>query len=262
MSLVYIASKLFTYFVLPPGIFILLFILMAFYVKKFKKIFLFFGLCFYLLSNTFVANLLLEPLEKPYNKVFDKNTKADAVVVLGGGNIIPSANLPLASGANKRALYGLMLAKSQNLPLLFSGGGLIRKYSEANSFVKTMQELQKGLSINLKFSQKIQRGKFVILTEDRSLDTFQNAKFTKDKFADIGIKNPTIFLVTSAYHMRRAKELYEYFGFRVIPTATDFKIDYKSKGIFGYLPDIGAFNRSYIALHEYAGLLSLMFRLK
>ncbi|MFK5881773.1 MAG: YdcF family protein [Sulfurospirillum sp.] len=260
MSTVYIVSKLFTYLILPPGIFILLFFLAAFYAKKFKRFFIFCAFCFYLLSNTIVANFLLQPLEKPYEKGFSKDVQANGVVVLGGGNIIGSKNLSLTSDAYKRVMYGLMIAKSQNLPLVFSGGGLGNQESESASFLRCLREMKKNLAFDFTFSKKIEKRKFSILVEDKSIDSFQNAKFTKAKFSKMGIKNPIVYLVTSAYHMRRAVELYRHFGFKVIPSATDFKISKKETIFWDYFPQMDAFYHSYEALHEYAGLLSLKLR--
>ncbi len=260
MSVIFIVSKLFTFLVLPPGIFILIFFIMVFYAKKFKTVFIFFALGFYLLSNIYVANFLLRPLEQPYNKAFDSKIKADAVVVLGGGNASGSANLPLNADPSKRALYGLMIAKSQNIPLIFSGGALKGDESEASSFIKSMKEISKYLGVDMEFSPKLQMNRFVISTENRSIDTYQNAKFTKERFEEAGIQNPAIYLTTSAYHMKRAVQLYRHFGFKVIPCATDFKIGKRQKSIWDYFPKMGAFYKSYLALHEYAGLLSLKLR--
>jgi uncharacterized SAM-binding protein YcdF (DUF218 family) len=260
MGIIYIISKFFTFLLLPPGIFIILFFVAAFYAKKYKAVFVFFALCFYLLSNTLVSNFLLEPLEKPYNKIFTKNTQADAVIILGGGNVQGSANLPLTSSAYKRAIYGLFVAKTQSLPLLFSGGGFVGQESEASSFLKSMYEIDNYLAIKLPFSKKLEIGKFSILTEDKSLNTFQNAKFTKAKFDKIGIKKPMIYLVTSAFHMTRAKLLYEHFGFKVIPSATDFKVNHRNMVFWDLFPHMYAFEDSFLALHEYAGLFSLKLR--
>ncbi len=260
MSLIYIVSKLFTYLVLPPGIFIILFFFAAFYVKKFKSIFIFFALTFYLLSNSYVSDFLLSPLETPYNKKIEQSKKALAVIVLAGGSIVGSTNIPMANDAYKRAMWGIMLAKSKNLPLLFSGAGLYKKYTQADAFVESMKELEKNLGISIVLSKDIILNKFSLSTENRSLSTYQNAKFSKESFDKLGIKNPTIYLVTSAYHMKRSALLYKYFGFNVIPAATDFKISHKPKSFWDFLPNIGALNRSYIALHEYVGILSLKLR--
>ena len=260
MSLFYIISKLFTFLILPPGIFILVLFFAAFYAKKFKAVFLFFALCFYLLSNTFVANFLLKPLEQSYNKPLKIQKNVNAVIVLGGGNIIGSANLPLTNDAYKRAIFGIMIGKSQNLPVLFSGGGLSKKHRESDAFLTCAKELEKPFGIDIKISKNLDTKRFSLLVESKSLDTFQNAKFTKEKFRKKGIDKPVIYLVTSAYHMKRAVMLYRHFGFKVIPSATDFKISHRDSNIWDYFPKMNAFRKSFVALHEYFGILSLALR--
>jgi len=250
MSTIYIVSKLFTYLVLPPGIFILLLLLASFYAKKFKFIFLLGAFGFYALSNSFVADILLTPLETPYNVTLDKTLKADAVIVLAGGSVAGSTNLPLANDAYKRSVWGLMIAKQTNLPLYFSGAGLYKKYTEADAFNDSVNEIKTNLQVE----------DISLHVENKSLDTYQNAKFSKELFKEQGIENPTIFLVTSAYHMKRSVKLYKNFGFNVIPAATGFRISNKPKNNWDYLPNMGAFQKSYVALHEYAGLLSLILR--
>lgn len=259
MSSVYIVSKMFTYLVLPPGIFILLFVGAAFFVKRFRPFFLINALLFYLLSNSFVADWLLSPLEMPYNRPLNK-LPADAVIVLGGGGTKDVANLPLSPDAYKRMMWGLMIAKSANLPLLFSGGGMQKGYLESDAFLDSLKEIKSSLNIAMPGSKNLNVKEFSLYVEDQSLDTYENAKFSKQAFENVGLKEPTIYLVTSAYHMRRSVWLYESFGFHVIPAATDFKIDHSEKTAWDYLPNAFAFQRSYIALHEYAGLLSLKIR--
>jgi len=260
MSTVYILSKIFTYSVLPPGMFIVLLLLASFYVKKFRLFFLCGTLFFYALSNAYVADALLAPLEKPYNTPLHVNNQANAVVVLGGGNIKGSANLPLSDEAYKRAMWGVMIAKSHNLPVLFSGAGIEQGYSESEAFLDSTEALRTFLNLEMPTNLPLHVKMFSIHVEDKSLDTFENAKLSKVLFLDAGIETPTIYLVTSAYHMRRSIKLYEHFGFKVIPTATAFKISSRAKNGWDYLPSIWAFSKSYIALHEYAGLLSLKLR--
>ncbi len=110
-----------------------------------------------------------------------------------------------------------MIAKQKNLPLLFSGGGIDSKYSEADTFIQTLNELSKYLKIKIDKKQ--------ILIEDRSLNSFENAKYTKEILQKRGILDPKIILVTSVYHMKRAIRIYRYFGMKVEPSATDFLIN-------------------------------------
>lgn len=259
MSSIYILSKLFAYLVLPPGIFIVLFFVASFYAKRFRLFFLANAIIFYLFSTTYVADWLLSPLETPFNKPLEKQP-VDSVIVLGGGNTKGVANLPLSTDAYKRVMWGLMVAKSNNLPLLFSGGGTCKEYLESDAFLDSLKELKLYLEIPTPTSKSLSTKEFSLHVEDKSVDTYENAKLSKLAFENAGLNEPTIYLVTSAYHMRRSIRLYEHFGFKVVPAATNFKINAKTKDEWDYLPNAHALYKSYVALHEYAGLLSLKLR--
>ncbi|MDA7847892.1 YdcF family protein [Sulfurospirillum sp.] len=247
---------------LSPVIFIIFFLIASFYVKRFRVIFIFVALSFYALSISFVSTSLLSPFEKPFNKPLTKNHNVNAVVVLSGGSIEGSANLPIGSGAYKRVMWGLMIAKSNNLPLLFSGAGIGQNYTEADAFLDSMKEIREYLKLDVPISKSIELNKFALHVEDKSIDTYENAKFSKEKFDQLGIQKPTIYLVTSAFHMKRSIALYKYFGFEVIPAATNFRLSVKSyeTTFLSFVPNFKALNNSYTALHEYAGLLSLILR--
>lgn len=259
MSTFYILSKLFTYLVLPPGIFIFLLLIASFLTRKFRIFFLTCSVIFYGLSNTYCADILLKPLEKPYNVPLHVSS-VDAVVILGGGSLQGVANLPLSNEANKRALWGMLIAKKYNLPLLFSGAGTNKIYSESDAFKETIETLNTSFSLGISQSTSLLEKKFSLRVENKSLDTYENAKLSKRLFEEEGIAHPTVYLVTSAYHMKRSIVLYEHFGFHVIPAATAFKISTQAKDIWDYLPNMGALEKSFIALHEYMGLVSLKLR--
>ena len=94
---------------------------------------------------------------------------------------------------------------------------------------------------------------YCFLIEDKSKDTYQNAYFS----AKIAPKS--IYLVTSAYHMPRSYLLFSHFGFSIIPAPTDYKSG-KGYELINFLPSYGGFEKVYLALHEYLGLLSLYIR--
>ena len=256
--MIYLISKLFTAFVLPPGGIITLLVVTSFFVKRYKYIFLFFASLLYILSLSPIADFLLRPLEKPFLKK-SLHVNADAVVVLGGGVRDSSIGFLLHSDAFKRGMQGLLVAKKNNLPLFYSGGG--KKLTKENDgFNQTIKLLGKNLGFKTPTCKDLKSG-FCIASEGKSLDTYENALFTKQSLLNEGIKNPKIALVTSAYHMRRSIKLYEHFGFDVLPCAIDFKLDDEPLRTWrDYLPDFWALQASYIALHEYAGLLSLKLR--
>lgn len=215
---------------------------------------------FYALSNSYIANFLLSPLENPYKNVSLTEQNVDGVIVLGGGLVAGSPNLPLSNAAYKRALWGVMVAKSHDIPLIFSGAGLNKEYSEADAFKTSMKELETFLHVKIPETRKLTPHAFSILVENRSLDTYENAKFSKEIFIHSNIQKPKIYLVTSAFHMRRAIKLYKHFGFEVIPVPTDFRISEEKKTLWDYFPNIWALENSYLALHEYVGNLSLFLK--
>lgn len=260
MSPFYIFSKLFTYLVLPPGIFIILMLLASFWARKFRILLLTCSIIFYSLCTTYIADILLAPLEKPYNISLHVSSDTDAVVVLGGGSLQGASNLPLSDEATKRALWGMLIARKHALPLLFSGGGSNDIYPESAAFKETAEALKTHLFIDIPHAFSLSEKTFSIHTENKSLDTYENAKLSQHLFEKAGISHPRIYLVTSAYHMKRSALLFEHFGFRVIPAATAFKISTKQKDAWDYFPSMWALEKSYTALHEYAGLLSLKLR--
>ncbi len=232
----YILAKLFTAFLLPPGIFIIALFFAGLLAKRFKKVFIAFAALFYLLSIKPVANLLLEPLE--FYKVAD--TGASAVVVLGGGSN-PNGIIKAYPDAFKREFYGCYLAKQKGLPLIFSGGG-IKKITEADNAKSDFNLIQSLSDANL-----------TIYYENKSLNTKQNAQFTAKLFDKLKLPKK-IYLVTSAYHIPRAVHYFQKEGFSVIPKAVNYKIE-RNLTFFDYLPNMGSLGDSYLAIHEYFGLL-------
>ncbi len=243
---------------MPPGLFIVLTILAVLFYKRARGYLALVAIIFYMLSCKAVGNFLLTPFEEPYNHVHTPQ-KVDAMVVLSGGSYGKSANLTLGHNSLKRLLYGIMIAKKENLPIIYSGRGLL-KYDESQSAKDTVKELNDYLDIKLQKSDGIEN-KFSIFYEDKSLNTYENAKFTKAIFLKRGVKEPTIYLVTSAFHMTRSLKLYKYFGFNVIPLATDF-MTIKQVHLGDFVPSTMGLQMSYHALHEAVGLLQLKLKLK
>jgi len=238
----YVMSKLFTYIFLPPGIFVIILFLAAIFAKKAKFVFFTASLLLWALSNQFIANLLIYPLEHGYRH---DSIKPSAVVVLGGGTNSFDV-LKASKDAFKREVYGIILSKKHNLPFIFSGGG-IKKISEAQNVKKDLELITSVCNCKIKS-----------FFETESLDTYENAKFTAELFDKLGLAKK-IFLVTNAYHMKRSIELFKHFGFKIIPKPVGYYYN-PSYTVWSILPNFGAFETSYKAVHEYFGLLSLKIR--
>ena len=233
----FIVSKLFTYLCLPPGIFVIILFLAAIYAKKAKIIFFSAAVLLWAISTKFIANALLYPLE--HNFQTDKIIP-NAVVVLGGGTNSYDT-LKAYPDAFKREVYGLLIAKENNLPFIFTGGG-IKKTKAAENVKKDIELITKtcGCKINTYY-------------ENKSLDTYENAKFTAALFKKLNFPKK-IYLVTSAYHMKRSIKLFKNFGFKIIPKPVGFFYN-PAYTVWDIFPNAGSFFHSYKAIHEYFGLI-------
>jgi len=229
-------KKLLSLILLPPTLFIILFLIIAIISKRrVVSLLAFFGAFgLYLLSVEPVKDMLYKPLEESYP--VPREVQADALVVLGGGSYNTGI---LKEDSMKRLLTGFILHKRYGLPIILSGGASIGKLPEAEVMKQVLEEL--GVD------------KKEIITEVRSRDTFENAKYVKEICKERNFKK--IVLITSAYHMRRAVETFRKAGLETIPYPTDFKQD-KSYNLYSFIPRMSVLNDSYKALREHLGGLA------
>jgi len=253
--LIYLLSKLFTALLLPPGLFVTLLALLAFFARRARWILAGAALFLYALSIHPVADRLLAHYEEPFRHTELPHT-ADAVVVLGGGNIRGNP-IPLTDEALKRSLYGLAIARELDIPLIVSGTG-DEGYSEFQGLIDSLDRLGPILCADATVSRSFAPG-FRIIGETESADTYENARLTQDM---IPKERPSLIVVTSAYHMKRALMLFHLAGIEdVHPAAVNFYIQQKREfEARDLLPSIWAFLNSYRALHEFFGILKVEMR--
>ena len=92
----------------------------------------------------------------------------------------------------------------------------------------------------------------VLVLENRSRNASQNAEYSAEALAEQGVNR--ILLVTSAFHMPRAKGLFEAQGLEVIPVATDHEV--LSRPLWrNLLPETSALDGSSRAIKEIVGRL-------
>jgi len=233
----YVISKLFTGFILPPGIFVLVFLFIAFKSKQklIKLLSITFAIFLYLISTKPVANLLLSPLEN----IKASSQKASYTILLGGGFSFNDF-FKFSAHSFKREVYSYIISKDNKL--IFTGA-----QKEIKAFKMDYETFNKYFGVNVKY----------YLTKP-SNNTYQNAFNTSQLFEKNGWEKK-IYLVTSAFHMKRSIKIFKHFGFEVIPKPVDFLRDYNYSFI-DFIPNAGNFYKSYIAIHEYFGILSLKLR--
>lgn len=234
--MIFFLKKLFSFLILPPALFILLFLTIFFLSKRrlINLLALFGALSLYLLSVEPVKDALYKPLEDKYP--VPQSVDVDALVVLGGGSYNTGI---LKEDSMKRLLTGFILHKKYGLPIILSGGASVGRLPEA----EIMKQLLEELGVDRRS----------IITEVRSRDTYENALYVKEICQQHGFKK--IALITSAYHMPRAMETFKSVGLDVLPYPTDFKQD-KKYTLYSFIPRISVLNDSYKALREHLGLLA------
>ncbi len=165
----------------------------------------------------------------------------EAIVILAGGRYPDAAEYDaetVDSSTLERLRYGAFLYRKTGLPILVSGGAA---RGENTTEAKLMRAaLLQDFSVPVKW------------LEARSRDTIENARFSRELLQAAGVKR--IYLVTHAWHMRRAVQLFEKTGLTVVPAPTVFTtLSRREYNITGYLPAAYALQLSSIALHERLG---------
>ncbi|MBF9015549.1 MULTISPECIES: YdcF family protein [unclassified Oceanispirochaeta] len=242
-------SKIITAFIMPPGLILAVMIFILFFIRK--KRFPFFlllslTLFFYLLSSRFISEALIYPLESyAVEAGRDAYGEAELIVVLGGGSVVQKdendrlRNSP-ANVTADRLLEAILLQKETGLPLLFTGGNVLKGRDAPGE--------AEGVRIILK---RYGLSEDMYILESESRNTYENALYSSEKTS-----YRDIILISSAFHLKRAALCFEASGFRISSLrAVDLRVDEKKISVLDFLPSMGALQNSYTALHEYWGLL-------
>ncbi|MDB5030144.1 YdcF family protein [Mucilaginibacter sp.] len=208
----FIFSKILLFLILPIyWIIILLVIALVSKERKRKRKFLIAAvIVFYLFSNP----LLLNTFQRIWDvraTTINKATKYSCVIVLGGFSSSGGQDGGHFNTAADRFIQGIkLLATKQASHILISGGNgnlLPGGFREA-AWVKTQLT-----ELNIPDS--------LILIENNSKNTIENAKFSKMLLSQTHLPPPYL-LVTSAFHMRRSLMIFKKAGIDVVPYPCNF----------------------------------------
>ena len=181
-----------------------------------------------------------------------------AIVVLGGGRalsfdaqgkVIEAAP---SSGTLERLFTAARLQKQTGLPLLVTGGK-VDGYDPTEGIVMR-DSLENAFGVKVRW------------VEGESRNTVENASFSAPVLRGAGVH--TIFLVTSDYHLRRSRLLFEAQGFAVTPVAALSSLAANGTMLpaaaapFRWrdlIPNIYAAEQTFIACNEIAGTVYARF---
>lgn len=191
-----------------------------------------------------VAYALLRSLEPP--PLADASVAgAQAIVVLGGGRSRAApewGGATLNSATLQRVRYGARLARQTSLPVLVTGGAADGSGAGEGTLLRDV--LQDELRVPVRW------------TDAASGTTRDNARFAADTLLPLGLRR--VLLVTTGWHMRRARQEFERRGFEVVPAATAF-IGARPFSVFHLVPNAESLLFTHIALRE--SLAGLWYRL-
>ncbi|MCP4937393.1 MAG: YdcF family protein [bacterium] len=201
-----------------------------------------------IMAFTPLGHLILLPLEERIKRPLNiENMKApDGIVVLGGSidTIVTKARGTIAINESGERLTQIveLARRFPKARIVFSGGS-------GKIFSKNMSEADAALSFFLQMGLQPDR----LVFEDKSQNTWQNARYTKD------LLNPSPgerwLLVTSAFHMPRSLGCFRNVGMKIIP----WPVDYRTRGasdLYRFFDRASeGWKRVDIGVREWVGLL-------
>lgn len=165
-----------------------------------------------------------------------------AIVVLGAGRNPEAPEYDFQDTVNAPALervrYAAFLQRKTGLPVLVSGGS---PGGEATTEADFMQKiLVEEFRVPVKW------------VESESHTTLQNAKKSQVLLSAAKVRH--IYLVTHAWHMRRAALAFESVGIRVTPAPTGFVgLERNTQAYHAYLPSAAGMQITALAMRERLG---------
>lgn len=246
--MLFLIKKTISPFLLPPGIFILVLALVGIWALRRKNMAVVVlawgaGALIWMGSTSFVAGLAMRNLESGLS--IPRQPEADVILMLGGG-VFPDSEDFSGVGVPgpdtmARMVTAARLHRKLGIPILISGG----KVFESSA---SIGQITKRFLVDLAVDEKN------ILLEERSRDTYENARFSKQLCEQHGFSRP--LMVTSGYHIKRAQLSFAAVDLAVTPypcalrTGADPSYEW-----FDFMPSSSAMRSVAQALHEWIGMV-------
>ena len=203
----------------------------------------------YFFSIGFTSDLLISYVENPYEIIPLKNlNNANSIVVLGGMRTFTQKNQEVTEWNDPdRFFAGIRLfKKGKSKRIIFTDG--------YNPFYKS--EITEGF-LNRKDAIALGVPGSAVFITGKAKNTFQESEELRKLFNKKKFLSNEIILITSAFHMKRAKRLFERTGFKVL----EFPVDFKTKcskpklihNAICFIPNANSLNHSSLALREILG---------
>lgn len=196
------------------------------------------GAALWLLSTPYLAGLMLDALKPPYGPI--RGDEAEAIVILSAGGYRDNLEYggdTVGRLTLERVRYGAKLARKTGKPVLVTGGAPAGGVPEGQSMRKVL-EREFGIPVRW--------------VEVRSVNTRENALYSAELLKPAGVKR--IFLVTHAWHLKRAIPEFQRAGLTVVPAGIGYTAA-GAAGVMDFVPSARGLQDSHYALHEGIGLI-------
>ncbi len=240
-------SKILAFIIAPyTWLFVgLLILLKKVWHTSFRKWVIGFITFMYMISNSFLVDEVVRAWEYKDDDIYLKSTKYDLAIVLGGmGRIDERQHRFDFTYSGDRLFQTLpMYYKGRVSKILITGGsGSISKpHLREASYIKD-------------YLNAIHVPDSVVLIENNSKNTYENATFTKHMLDSLQFKG-SILLVTSSFHMRRSLGIFKKAGYKNITPFITNKIAGNRKFEFDhcFIPNADALSIFTLITHEMIG---------
>ena len=244
--------KILPVFVLPVGITLLL-VLAG--LRLHRRWLIWSGVAVLWLSSTpFISGLAVRAAEGWAERGLATDApKADAIVVLSGGRAVAPGRAAVSEwGGADRFFGGVELFKAGKSPLLVFTGGAAPWEPNAALEGDVLAEYAKAMGVP--DGQILKTPRVTNTAEEaQAVATLLRGRFSGPTWRGGA---PRILLVTSAFHMPRARMLFERAGMSVIPFPVDFKVPAGGTlSVLTFLPTAGALAQTESAMREWYGRL-------
>ena len=193
---------------------------------------------------TSLGAMMLSPLEERFQRP-SLPEKVDGIVVLGGGfegaiNLV-RGGYELNRGGDRMVETAILARRFPTARVIVSGG-TGELFLEGEGDAATAPRLLTALGVTADR----------LILENKSRNTYENAVFTKELVTPK--HGETWLLVTSAFHMPRAKALFDKAGFVTVPWPVDYRTSgQEGIGLFRDNP-ADSLQATTIAIREWIGL--------
>jgi len=241
-------KKLITPFIIPPGLFVLILLVGAIVLQRRRKraaglFCMLMAAMIWVFATVPMADLVVAGLEE--RSTIPSQPQGDVIIMLGGG-MYPGVRDMSGIGAPgfgtmERLVTAARLHRRLGVPIIVSGGTVFKNGGNI-------------AEVGARFLMDLGIPAEMILSEDSSRDTYENAIYSKELCRLRSFKHP--LLVTSAMHMPRALFCFEKAGLRVTPYPCGLTLwEERPSHWSDYLPTAANLEITAAGLHERLGML-------